>query len=314
MRIFFDNVGFVPAKGPNCFALKLLGALKKMGHGKADEVGSADAHLAFICQKTPNSKIPVIQRIDGIYYSTVMDNVKLNSTILESYNKVDEIIIQTNFDRDVITNTFGDRDNITVIHNGADLDLIETIVPLQKKEIDRFNNIYVSAARWKGRMNKRIGENIRCFMEHSNADDGMVILGNISDIERHIIKKAKIKNKNILSWGHIDWHESLALFKRAKYFIHLAFTDHCPNVVVDARGCGCRIICNSCAGTEEIAGPDSIVIEDMDWDRKTLIDYRNPPPLDFSKQRKGRFDHTIDIKVIAERYVRVIQKAIDGRS
>ena len=34
----------------------------------------------------------------------------------------------------------------------------------------------------------------------------------------------------------------LSLYKRSKYFIHLAWLDHCPNVVVDARASGLIVI------------------------------------------------------------------------
>ena len=49
-------------------------------------------------------------------------------------------------------------------------------------------------------------------------------------------------------------------------FIHLAWLDHCPNVVVDARAAACQIICSSAGGTKEIAGPSAIVIEEDEWD------------------------------------------------
>ena len=55
------------------------------------------------------------------------------------------------------------------------------------------------------------------------------------------------------------------MYKASKYFLHLAWLDHCPNVVVDAMACGCTVICSSAGGTKEIAGDNAIIIEENDW-------------------------------------------------
>ena len=68
-----------------------------------------------------------------------------------------------------------------------------------------------------------------------------------------------------------------------KYFLHLSWLDHCPNVVVDARSCGCQVICSSTGGTKEIAGEDAIIIEEDEWNYE-IVDLYDPPELDFSKK------------------------------
>ena len=71
----------------------------------------------------------------------------------------------------------------------------------------------------------------------------------------------------------------LSLYKRSKKFIHLAYLDHCPNVVVDAQAAGCEIICSSTGGTHEIVNNGTIVNE-SEWDLKPCKLY-NPPEINF---------------------------------
>ena len=74
----------------------------------------------------------------------------------------------------------------------------------------------------------------------------------------------KVDDSRIIYVGNRSQNELYSIYKSSKYFLHLAWLDHCPNVVCDARGCGCQIICSSSGGTQEIAGDDAIIIEE-DW-------------------------------------------------
>ena len=71
----------------------------------------------------------------------------------------------------------------------------------------------------------------------------------------------------------------LSLYKRSTTFLHLAYLDHCPNVVVDAQAAGCRIVCSSSGGTSEIVSK-GIVINEAEWDFKPTKLYK-PPLMDF---------------------------------
>ena len=301
MEIFFDNVGFAPVRGPSCFAGKLARLLKQRGVGISTHISDADIHLAFIGTKYSNPGIPLVQRLDGIYFSSKMDNDRKNKFILDTYKKSDFVIVQSEFDRKVAFNFFGERGNTKVIPNGADYETINEIEPLKDSSLDKFDNIWVCASRWEGRGHKRLHDNIRYFSQHSGENDCLVVAGDVG---------VKPNTDRIFYWGSLEWKKLLALCKRAKYFIHLAMTDHCPNVVVDARGCGCKIICSSLGGTEEVAGKDAIVIEDMEWDFKTPFDYRNPPTLDFTKKREGKFDIDINMNRVVDEYISVFKEVL----
>ncbi len=79
--------------------------------------------------------------------------------------------------------------------------------------------------------------------------------------------------------------------------------DHCPNVVVDARASGCRIVCSSSVGKKEIAGKNSIIIQDMDWDYLPFKLYE-PPRLDFSKiLESDTLESSLDISDVTDSYL-----------
>ena len=101
----------------------------------------------------------------------------------------------------------------------------------------------------------------------------------------------------------------LGVFKASKYFIHLAYLDHCPNVVVDARSCGAKIICSSSGGTKEIAGPEAIVIEDHNWDF-SFIESQNLPKLDFDKKIENNFNSSISMVKTSKKYLQLFKETL----
>ena len=74
----------------------------------------------------------------------------------------------------------------------------------------------------------------------------------------------------------------LSLYKRSSTFVHLAYLDHCPNVVVDAQAAGCKIVCSSTGGTHEIVDNGIVILED-EWDMKPCTLYK-PPRIVTGKQ------------------------------
>jgi glycosyltransferase involved in cell wall biosynthesis len=114
-----------------------------------------------------------------------------------------------------------------------------------------------------------------------------------------------IEEERIFYVGDIKINELFSLYKRADYLLHLAWLDHCPNVVVDARASGCQIICSSAGGTAEISGDDAIIIEEDEWDYEP-VDLYNPPKLDFSRKVKNSWNIDLNMEKVSEKYARVI--------
>jgi hypothetical protein len=97
----------------------------------------------------------------------------------------------------------------------------------------------------------------------------------------------------------------LSLYKRSSTFIHLAYLDHCPNVVVDAQASGCQIVCSSSGGTKEVVSNGILIIED-EWDLKPLPLYR-PPPLDFSKSVQIKTSNLNSFESCVNEYYNIMQ-------
>ena len=166
---------------------------------------------------------------------------------------------------------------------------------------NNFDEIWCCASNW--RPHKRLNENIRYFLEHSNNKSCLIVAG--SGYDYNLEKK----HDRVFFVGNLNWHQLISIFKRCKYFIHLAFLDHCPNVVVDARASGCKVICSDSGGTKEIAGEDAILINDLDWDFMPLKLY-DPPKLNFSNKFANTFNTTININDVAIKYVDVLNNVL----
>lgn len=294
MRFFFDNIDFNSSSGPNSFGRKLALSLIKRGHSINAE-DDVDVQLSFI--QATQKRAPLIQRLDGIYFNSEQDWKKLNEPIKKTYDVANGVVYQSNFNKILTEKYFGLKESSTVIHNGTDLNAIADIQPLKNPAIDNFENVWCCASSW--RPHKRLSENIRYFLEHSAENDCLVIAGNNPDFE--------INHDRIFFCGNLQWEQLISLYKRSKYFLHLALMDHCPNVVIDARAAGCHIICSSSGGTSEIAGLDSTIVQDMAWDYLPFKLY-SPPGLDFDKTSPGNIASNLDINYCADQYIQFAER------
>ncbi len=295
MKILFDNADFSSSSGPNSFARRLAEELYKRGHAINESLNS-DIQLSFI-MATQSTGTPIIQRLDGIYFNSDQEWKILNEPIKKTYDLCSGVIFQSEFNKILSEKYFGKKSKTKVINNGTDLDLISSISPISHPEIDKFDNVWSCASSW--RPHKRLKENVRYFLEHSGEKDCLVVAGSNPD---HVIK-----HDRIFYAGNLDWDVLVSLYKRSKYFIHLALMDHCPNVVVDARASGCKIVCSSSGGTKEIAGQNSVIVQDMQWDFEPFKLYE-PPELDFSIHHPAPDKvKSIDIKDVADDYIKFFE-------
>lgn len=303
MKVIFDNVDNGSRSGPNAFSRKLQHALEKQGHQigltrSGDVFG--DITISFIANKYITQN-PTVLRLDGIYFNSEQNFNDLNAPIKESYDNADAVVFQTEFNKKLTEKYFGEREDTFVINNGTVCDIIEDIKPMQNEVFDRFENVWSCASSW--RPHKRLKDNISYFLEHTDEKSCLVIAGANPDF--------RIFDKRILYAGELSWQNLISLYKRSNNFIHLAWLDHCPNVVVDARAAGCNIICSNSGGTKEIAGINATLIEEDEWDLEPLRLY-HPPEMDFSKKITNKIDSDIDIYNVSKSYLEVFQSTIDS--
>ena len=268
MNIQLENINLSSNSGPNSFANKLI--KYKPDNVTFDNTKGYDASLCFIESRSITPEIPLFLRMDGIYINTAQNYTAQNANIKRTYHIASGIIFQSEFGKKLIEKTFGVHSNSIVVPNGADSLSIVAADPL---EFNKYENLWCSAANW--RPHKRLSENIRYFLEMAGANDGLIIAGGVP-------RSDQINHPRIHYAGNLNQNQLFSLYKKSKFFIHLASLDCCPNVVIDARACGCKIICTDSGGTREIAGANATIIKDLEWDYEPL-DLYNPIRLDFSK-------------------------------
>jgi len=295
LAIRLENVNLGSNSGPNSFAAKLNNKFIASGHTIHNGM-DYDVALCFIedCSNLPPRSL--YQRLDGIYFNTAANFELQNKNILATYKKSQGVIFQSNFNKKLTEVFFGEHKNSTVIHNGTDLEFLDTISPLENAKLDKYENVWSCAASW--RPHKRLKANIEYFLQHKGDNDCLVVAGKPDYL---------FKDPNVFYVGNLKQDILYSLYKRSKYFLHLAWLDHCPNVVVDARASGCRVVCSSNGGTKEIAGPDAIVIQEHPWDFKPTKLY-SPPEMDFNNKVKNSFDACYDMKNVAEKYLEFMQR------
>lgn len=313
MKILLDNLNLGSTSGPNSFGRQLTEQLKHDSHDvmntiELSKVGNKvsfeppDIQLTFIEAMVRIANVPLVQRLDGIYYnsdSQYGDWWIQNQRIKDTYDRATGIIFQSPFSKRLVETFFDAKpdDQTTIIGNGVNLEAIALIPVLEDPVLDPFDDVWMCASSW--RPHKRLSENIRYFLEAANDNDAMIVAGAANGpYDDH---------DRVIYVGELNWQTLIACYKRASTFVHLAYHDNCPNVVVDARAAGCKIICASCAGSSSIAGSDAIVIEEEDWIPQPIELYK-PPRLNFDRARRNGIESSIDIIDVTRRYIEFLKR------
>lgn len=299
MNFYFDNVDFSSGTGPNTFGYRLAQAFTKLGHNITNSE-NCDAHLAFIEQKTSkNTSSKLVQRLDGIWFKPEEFHV-LNRGIKTTYQNSDIVIWQSKFDKKMTEAHWGPQ-NGKVIHNGIDLTIVR---PENSELLDirrRYEKIFVCSANWHRQ--KRLRENIALFLslKEKYPDSCLLVMGSTPDWI--------VKHDDILYTGSIPHALCLEVYSVADWMIHLAWLDHCPNVVVEALSQNCPVICTDSGGTGEIVKNNGIIIPETTPYAFELTDYDNPYKLEIPSLELPdvSIDNSyLDIEEVAQKYVSVI--------
>jgi glycosyltransferase involved in cell wall biosynthesis len=299
MNILFDNINLASNSGPNGFALKLLNELsQKDDINILTTVSSSDkfdVQLSFILANC--NVAPIVQRLDGIYFNSEQDFKRLNTPIYETYKLANSVIFQSEFNKQLTESYFGKHDDSYVVHNGTSKNVISMIEPLKIPQLNSYDEVWSCASSW--RPHKRLKDNIQYFLDFAPKNSCLVIAGENPDVQ--------IANPRIFYAGQLTWIDLVGLFKISATFLHLAWLDHCPNVVIDARASGCSIVCSSAGGTSEIAGKNAKIVIEDEWDFTPTKLYR-PPQMDFSKIKINEIDNMIDISSVAKKYEEIFRR------
>ena len=279
MKVYTHNFNPNSNSGPNKFTRQLF---KNLTNNKnitvVNDQNSADIEFCLIQQAVHKTK-PMVLRLDGIYFNSEQDYKNQNAPIKFSYDNADAVIFQSSFNKNLIEHWFGPHKNGHVIHNAADLKLIEATSIGTFLSYDAITyEVWSCASSW--RPHKRLKENIRYFIENAPKEAILYIAGQGTNLEELKSYSGELLGKRIFYIGNLDYPTLIKLYKISTVFLHLAYLDHCPNVVVDAHAAGCHIVCASSGGTKEIVKNHGTIIQEDNWDYSPIPLYK-PPKLDF---------------------------------
>ncbi len=269
MKVFTHNFNSKSNSGPNKFTRTLFNQLIKNKKVILSNQQEADVEFCLIQQQVHKVK-PMVLRLDGIWFNSDQNYEMQNMPIKYAYQNADAVIFQSEFNKKLTEKWFGEHNNPHIIHNAADLNLIKSANRnYWNKKFGKDREIWSCASSW--RPHKRLKENIRYFLEKAPKDAMLAVAGESTYPEN--INHSD--NNRIVFLGELDYMSLLSLYKRSTTFVHLAYLDHCPNVVVDAQAAGCKIICSNSGGTHEIVNK-GIMINEEKWDFEPIKLYQPP--------------------------------------
>jgi len=307
VKIHLDNVRLDAPTGPNTFASRLAKKLFEMGHECQFDGKGADVSLVFIEPSGVQLAPKVVQRLDGLWFKPWEFETK-NRRICETYHRADCIVFQSEFDRAFTERHWAVRP-ATVIGNGIDINpLKELTIPKLVEMRSTYDQIYVCSSNWHAQ--KRLEANVRLFhhLRKKHPNSCLIIMGNHPDY--------RATGPNIFYTGPVGPEVYMQIYSAANWMLHLAWADHCPNVVVEALSQGTPVVCSEVGGTKELVGKYGKVLRDQPYDYE-LYDYDNPPALDVEQiddlPSRQELDYTgiaeaIDINTVARRYVKLFEE------
>ena len=301
MKIFTHNFNPASNSGPNKFTRQLFKQMEK-DYEVSYTNNQQDADVEFcLIQQVRHKVKPMVLRLDGIWFNSEQNYKEQNKLIEFSYKNADAVVFQSSFNKKLTEAWFGAHKNSYVVHNAADIKQIERANgAFWNNTFGKDTEVWSCASSW--RPHKRLNENIRYFLEFAPDNAVLAVAGKGSASERLNHRF----NERIKFLDELDYMSLLSLYKRSSTFIHLAYLDHCPNVVVDAQAAGCRIICSSTGGTSEIIEKGTIVLEE-EWDFKPCKLY-SPPELNFDKFNHVSISKNRNIVKCANNYYNILKE------
>ncbi len=311
MKVYFDNVAWdAEHTGPNCFAKRLAVQLGFLGITVADP-DDYDVALVFI---EPTSKLnhmkPFVHRVDGFWFKPEQHKAGMNDRIEWAHRNADLVVHQSDFDRQMLTKHLGKPQRSVTIPNGIQLEPAqlrsEALIDLRK----RFDKVFVCSANWHPQ--KRLLDCVNVFRAYKERHQNscLIVMGANPDVQ--------VADRSVFYTGSIRHDLCAEAYSIADWMIHMAWLDHCPNVVVEAISQGCPVICSSEGGTKELVGSrNGLVVLDEDQYKLELVDYDNPPRVPLGNlpalPEGFRADpSSVDIVKTAEKYAEALQSALNA--
>ena len=331
-RISINNINLQSTSGPDQFGIKLGLGLEKLGlEIKINEISNEnDINLVLI--ETDNIPAgltkPLVLRLDGIWDANQQEFLEKNILIRKTYERADGIVFQSEFDKKMIEKHFGIR-NVPkkVIYNGSfarRFDRKKIKIEWLENIKEDFDTVFVCAADWRNRPNKRLNENIRFVSEFANwlkQKCCLLSMGHIDGVEP-MTETEHHKYFTQIHLGHVQPAQTIVPMAYADWFIHLAHRDHGPQVVCDAIAAQLPVICSSSGGTPELVAERGLIIDEQEEFNFEISDYRKPPKLQFTEEQYKEIDEGLELtrddvadvhmNAVTEKYIEFFEEVISN--
>ena len=235
MRIFLDGCG------THVSVQRMIPEWENMGVGVDEKPDGCDVQLSLV-RRRKETGLPLVLRIDGIYYNTDIDYAVKNVSISEAHASAAAVIYQSEFCRGMCERYLAPRKEEAkthVIYNG--------ITPHwcgPHKGDDNFN-IVVSAI-W--RRHKRLREIEKVFWRFTNMrpNTRLHVFGDL-------LENKPDTHPHIYYYGQCTEAQMSRVFQMADVSIHLSKKDCSPYTVVEAIAAGVPVLTTSaCGGAAEM--------------------------------------------------------------
>ncbi len=271
MRIFLEHNcrGHVTVK-------RMVPVWERAGHILRKKPKGCEAQLAYIRIHEKGTGLPIVVRIDGVYYDLDREYKDRNQSIGTAHSRADGIIYQSMLARTMseLYLKLRKQSSISaVIYNGVTENWCGEHVR------HKGFNVVVSA---KWRRHKRLAETIDVFLR---------CLPSMPDAILHVFgmlyNNKRVEHRNIKYYGMVSRKSLMKnIFAGSDLFIHLSKRDCCPNAVVEAIGAGIPVVTtNACGGAAEMCGmtPGCIVCESDKESYDPCYPYRD----EYNRMGKG---------------------------
>lgn len=311
MRIQFDNCDLSSSNGPSTFGAALARSLFAMGH-EVTFNSNADVSLVFIEPTGRKLTDKVVLRLDGVWNSP-SQHPHANKRMMQAYNVANAVVFQSEFDKRIVTQLFGEPHLGAVIRNGTDAQPAVqhkyTGLDLLRQEHDL---VFSCSAMWHRQ--KRLKENVELFKHVRSLSPEkkccLIVLGQINDQETYDLIR---HDPGIFYAGYQPIDVCLEVYSMSHWFLHLSFGEHCANTVVHALSQETPVICTNFSGTPEIVGDFGVVLHESEIPTSPLYDYDNPPLLDVTQVTSlpdvsmlGKHAN-VTIEYVAKQYIKLFE-------
>jgi len=313
MKILFDSVNFNARSGPNTFALRLARALYMRGHTLADPSENYDVMLSFIEPSREHKRgSMLVQRLDGIWFKPEQF-VTHNRGIKACYERADLVVWQSEFDKNMTQHHWDQPRSGTVIRNGIDMTPCDSItIPGLQQLRNNHKMMFVCSSNWHPQ--KRLRDNVDLFLhlkDNFYKDAVLLILGSNPD--------AILPKQDVYYLGQQPQDVFIQVFAASNWMLHLAWLDHCPNVVVESLSQGTPVICTDTGGTKELVQEHGIILREEPYEFG-LVYYDDPPRVAVDQiteplpDRKMLGKHAdINIDTVAQEYEAALTQLLETR-